>query len=89
MIASGKPGDSTTEGFCRYPYDKDRRSHCHVPNGQGRFYARTSDNIGEKETAVTRPGYVLWANAWYYQSAFWGGQLKTLLVTLNFKDGAI
>jgi hypothetical protein len=32
-----KPGDKNTEGFCRYPYDKDQRSHCHIPNGQGEY----------------------------------------------------
>lgn len=62
-----EPGNKDTEGFCRYPYDKDKRSHCHVPEGQGKFYAKITEHQRHGGTRKL-PYYVLWSNAWYLQS---------------------
>eukprot|EP00039_Didymoeca_costata_P023985 m.348979 g.348979 ORF g.348979 m.348979 type:complete len:338 (-) comp39714_c0_seq1:36-1049(-) len=71
-----RPGDKNTEGFCRYPYDRNPKSHCQIPNEEGRFYVKVTEGKGA-------PYYVLRTTSWYFQSALWGGKTKFVIPMLE------
>eukprot|EP00041_Stephanoeca_diplocostata_P008622 m.127470 g.127470 ORF g.127470 m.127470 type:complete len:588 (+) comp17411_c0_seq10:276-2039(+) len=59
-----KPGDPSTRGWCRYPFWRNENSTAYIPEGHGRY--------------VYEGKYVV-SNAYYYQSAFWGGKSSKVI----------
>ena len=53
-----------------------------VPEGQGKFYAKITEHQRHGGTRKL-PYYVLWSNAWYLQSAFWGGKTQFIIPMLE------
>lgn len=63
-----KPGKPETRGFCAYPFCRNNESTAFIPWDQGRF--------------VKEGKYVV-SNAYYFQSAFWGGKSEHVLPLLD------
>eukprot|EP00040_Diaphanoeca_grandis_P014764 m.75000 g.75000 ORF g.75000 m.75000 type:complete len:592 (-) comp24724_c0_seq3:94-1869(-) len=63
-----KPGDPTTRGWCAYPFSRDNKSTAYIPEGHGRY--------------VKEGKYVV-SNAYYYQSAFWGGKAAKVIALID------
>mmetsp|Transcript_6635 Transcript_6635/g.17074 ORF Transcript_6635/g.17074 Transcript_6635/m.17074 type:complete len:653 (-) Transcript_6635:296-2254(-) len=63
-------------GFCGYPYDRNPKSQIQIPDDQGRSFLKVTDK--------QRGDYwVVRSNAWYLQSAFWGGKRGPILALLD------
>eukprot|EP00729_Bicosta_minor_P006078 gene6078-6034_t len=59
-----KPDDPNTRGFCQFPYERKKESKARIPDGHGRY-------VKEKKFIVS--------NAYYLQSAFWGGKTEHVI----------
>lgn len=63
-------------GFCGYPYDRNPKSQIGIPEEHGRSFLKVEDK--------KRGDYwVVRSNAWYLQSAFWGGKSRPILNLLT------
>lgn len=69
-------------GFCGVPYDRNPKSQIRIPDEYGRFFSKVTSTIGGKR-AGNANGWIVHSNAYYLQSAFWGGKSHFVLEMLK------
>ena len=72
------PDNAAGRGFCGYPYDRNPKSQIQIPEGSGKYFVKIVDPKAEKGYY-----YIVKANSWYIQSAFWGGKTKFVVPMLE------
>jgi len=72
------PDNKAGRGFCGYPYDRNPKSQIQIPEGSGKYFVKIEDPKAENGHY-----YIVRANSWYIQSAFWGGKTKFVIPMLE------
>lgn len=73
------PDNKAGRGFCGYPYDRNPKSQIQIPEGSGKYFVKIDDPKAKPNGYY----YIVRANSWYIQSAFWGGKSKFVVPMLE------